>query len=161
MPPRGGFALLPRMVVFPFKTAMRDFYWRVSMQKKHFVFVLLTLVCCLTGASEAFAGAGQGGGLPYEGWLESVRASATGPVAYAFGLIGIVVAGGVLIFGGDLNGFFRSMLVVVLVMALLVTANTVMVDLFGTSAEIACVMPEEAESGNGFNAIPPHYGDTA
>ena len=71
--------------------------------------------------------------------LESVRASATGPVAYAFGLIGIVVAGGILIFGGDLNGFFRSMLVVVLVMALLVTANTVMVDLFGTSAEIACV----------------------
>ena len=84
---------------------------------------------------------------PVRGWglavmlalhhLESVRASATGPVAYAFGLIGIVVAGGVLIFGGDLNGFFRSMLVVVLVMALLVTANTVMVDLFGTSAEIA------------------------
>lgn len=71
--------------------------------------------------------------------LNNVRASATGPVAYAFGIIGIVVAGGILIFGGDLNGFFRSMLVVVLVMALLVTANTIMTDLFETSAEIAVV----------------------
>ncbi len=65
-------------------------------------------------------------------------------MAYAFGIIGIVVAGGVLIFGGDLNGFFRSMLVVVLVMALLVTANTVMTDLFGTSAEIAAAPPPAA-----------------
>ncbi len=69
--------------------------------------------------------------------LTSVRNSATGPVAYAFGIIGIVVAGGGLIFGSDLNGFFRSMLVIVLVMALLVTANTVMTNLFETSAEVA------------------------
>lgn len=109
------------------------------MRKKYLAPVLLALLACLVLTPDAFAGAGQGGNLPYEGWLESVRASATGPVAYAFGLIGIVVAGGVLIFGGDLNGFFRSMLVVVLVMALLVTANTVMTDLFGTSAEIAAV----------------------
>lgn len=107
------------------------------MAKKYLAPFLIVFTVCLVLTSDAFAGAGQGGNLPYEGWLESVRASATGPVAYAFGLIGIVVAGGILIFGGDLNGFFRSMLVVVLVMALLVTANTVMVDLFGTSAEIA------------------------
>lgn len=107
------------------------------MPKKYLASFLLVFTVCIALTPDAFAGAGQGGNLPYEGWLESVRASATGPVAYAFGLIGIVVAGGVLIFGGDLNGFFRSMLVVVLVMALLVTANTVMVDLFGTSAEIA------------------------
>lgn len=109
------------------------------MPKKYLASFLLVFTVCIALMPDAFAGAGQGGNLPYEGWLESVRASATGPVAYAFGLIGIVVAGGVLIFGGDLNGFFRSMLVVVLVMALLVTANTVMVDLFGTSAEIALV----------------------
>ncbi len=112
---------------------------------------LAFLVCavCLVTAPDAFAGAGQGGNLPYEGWLEAVRASATGPVAYAFGLIGIVVCGGMLIFGGDLNGFFRSMLVIVLVMALLVTANTVMVDLFGTSAEIALAPPRPVPSPGG------------
>jgi len=71
--------------------------------------------------------------------LTTVRVSATGPVAFAFGMIGIVVCGGTLIFGGDLNGFFRSMLVVVLVMALLVTASTVMSGLFETSAEISAV----------------------
>ncbi len=89
------------------------------MAKKRFASFLLVFAICLALAPDAFAGAGQGGNLPYEEWLEAVRASATRPVAYAFGLIGIVVAGGVLIFGGDLNGFFRSMLVVVLVMALM------------------------------------------
>ncbi len=88
---------------------------------------------------------------PVRGWggavmcrlhhLEQIRNSATGPVAYAFGLIGIVVCGGTLIFGGDLNGFFRAILIIVLVMAFLVTANTVMVDLFGTSAEITFAPP--------------------
>lgn len=108
------------------------------MRKNYIAILLLVFLFCVIASPDAFAGPGTGGKLPYESWLNSVRASATGPVAYAFGIIGIVVAGGILIFGGDLNGFFRSMLVVVLVMALLVTANTIMTDLFETSAEIAC-----------------------
>ncbi|MDR0363155.1 MAG: TrbC/VirB2 family protein [Planctomycetota bacterium] len=107
------------------------------MVKKYIPIFLAVLVAGLFLSGDAWAGPGTGGSLPYETWLTNVRNSATGPVAYAFGIIGIVVAGGALIFGGDLNGFFRSMLVVVLVMALLVTANTVMTDLFETSAEIA------------------------
>lgn len=109
------------------------------MPKKYVTVFLLVVIVCIVNSSNALAGPGTGGSLPYETWLNSVRASATGPVAYAFGIIGIVVAGGILIFGGDLNGFFRSMLVVVLVMALLVTANTIMTDLFETSAEIAAL----------------------
>ncbi len=107
------------------------------MRTNYSALMLMAFIACLALSTDAFAGPGTGGSLPYESWLNSVRASATGPVAYAFGIIGIVVAGGILIFGGDLNGFFRSMLVVVLVMALLVTANTIMTDLFETSAEIA------------------------
>ncbi|MDR1613850.1 MAG: TrbC/VirB2 family protein [Planctomycetota bacterium] len=107
------------------------------MPKRNLALFLFAVAACLLISPELFAGPGEGGKLPYEAWLTSVRSSATGPVAYAFGIIGIVVAGGILIFGGDLNGFFRTMLVVVLVMALLVTANTVMTDLFNTSAEIA------------------------
>ncbi len=110
--------------------------------RKH---IPLLIVVCLLVSTEVFAGPGEGGKLPYESWLNNLRASATGPVAFAFGIIGIVVAGGILIFGGDLNGFFRTMLVIVLVMALLVTANNIMSDLFGTSAEIACAtVPEIA-----------------
>ncbi len=111
--------------------------------------LFLVLVACAATTSEAFASAGSGGGLPYESWLSNLRASATGPVAYAFGLIGLVVAGGILIFGGDLNGFFRTMLVIVLVMALLVTANSIMADLFGTSAEIALAAPVADGGGLG------------
>jgi type IV secretory pathway VirB2 component (pilin) len=87
----------------------------------------------------AFASEGTGGGLPYESWLTSLRNSATGPVAFALSIIGLVVAGGVLIFGGDLNGFFRTLIFLVLVMALLVGAQNVMSTFFGRGAEIAAV----------------------
>lgn len=116
------------------------------MPNKCFCVFLLALVACLVLMPDAFAGPGEGGKLPYETWLNGLRASATGPVAYAFGIIGIVVAGGILIFGGDLNGFFRTMCVIVLVMALLVTANTIMKDLFNTSAEIALAVPVDGRA---------------
>lgn len=86
--------------------------------------------------ADVFASAGAGGGLPYEDWLTDLRQSFTGPVAFSFGLIGIVVAGGVLIFGGDLNGFTRSILLLVLVMALLIAANNIMSAFFGQGAVI-------------------------
>ena len=99
-----------------------------------FIFVAILL------PENAFASAGSGGGLPYESWLTNLRQSFTGPVAFTFGIIGIVVAGGVLIFGGDLNGFTRSILLLVLVMALLIAANNIMSNLFGQGA----VIPEDA-----------------
>ncbi len=95
-------------------------------------------------SEHAHAAVGGGGSLPYESWLTNLRDSATGPIAFTFGLIGIVVAGSILIFGGELNAFFRTFIFVVLVMALLVTANTVMTGLFGgavvaaNEAEIVC-----------------------
>jgi len=82
-------------------------------------------------SEHAHAAVGGGGALPYESWLTNLRDSATGPIAFSFGLIGIDVAGAILIFGGELNAFFRTFIFVVLVMALLVTANTVMTGLFG------------------------------
>ncbi|TXH91674.1 MAG: conjugal transfer protein TrbC, partial [Thauera aminoaromatica] len=46
-------------------------------------------------------------------------------------------AGGILIFGGELNGFFRTLIFIVLVMALLVGAQNMMSSFFGRGAEIA------------------------
>jgi type IV secretion system protein VirB2 len=128
--------------------------------KKHFPSFLAVLGICVFASSQVLAGPGEGGNLPYESWLNNLRASATGPVAFAFGIIGIVVAGGILIFGGDLNGFFRTMLVIVLVMALLVTANNIMSDLFGTSAEIASLSSETipANVRDGQKAPPTRHG---
>jgi type IV secretion system protein VirB2 len=88
---------------------------------------------------QAFASEGTGGSLPYEGWLTNLRNSVTGPVAFALSIIGIVVAGGVLIFGGELNGFFRTLIFIVLVMALLVGAQNIMSTFFGRGAEIAAM----------------------
>ena len=85
----------------------------------------------------AFASEGTGGSLPYESWLTNLRNSVTGPVAFALSIIGIVVAGGILIFGGELNGFFRTLIFIVLVMALLVGAQNMMSTFFGRGAVIA------------------------
>jgi hypothetical protein len=60
-------------------------------------------------------------------------------VAFTLSLIGIVVAGGILIFGGELNGFFRTLIFIVLVMALLVGAQNMMSTFFGRGAEIAAM----------------------
>ncbi|MEE9102988.1 MULTISPECIES: conjugal transfer system pilin TrbC [Pseudomonas] len=107
-----------------------------------FSFLLLAV---LAMPEHAFAASSGGGNLPYEGWLTSLRESVTGPVAFALSIIGIVVAGGVLIFGGDLNGFFRTLIFLVLVMALIVGANNVMKNFFGTSAELA-QLPQQSQA---------------
>jgi len=99
-----------------------------------FIFLVLILM-----ASEAMASVGTGGSLPYETWLENLRNSVTGPVAFTLSFVGIVVAGGVLIFGGELNAFFRTLIFIVLVMGLLVGAQNLMSTFFGRGALIAAI----------------------
>ena len=101
--------------------------------------LVVLLLVLLLAPQHVFAAEGTGGSLPYESWLTNLRNSVTGPVAFALAMIGIVVAGGVLIFGGDLNGFFRTLIFVVLVMALLVGAQNMMSSFFGRGAEIAAL----------------------
>ncbi|SDU23047.1 TrbC/VirB2 family protein [Nitrosomonas ureae] len=94
------------------------------------IYSLAVLFVLLLSADHAQAAVGAGGALPYETWLVSLRNSVTGPVAFTLSIVGIVVAGGILIFGGELNAFFRTLIFIVLVMALLVGANNVMTNLF-------------------------------
>ena len=101
------------------------------------LFALLAIM--MLAPHPAFASEGTGGSLPYESWLTNLRNSVTGPVAFALSIIGIVVAGGILIFGGELNGFFRTLIFIVLVMALLVGAQNMMSTFFGRGAEIAAL----------------------
>lgn len=97
---------------------------------------LLFSVMVLLLPDSAFATVGTGGSLPYEGWLTALRNSVTGPVAFTLSIVGIVIAGGVLIFGGELNAFFRTLIFLVLVMALIVGVNNMMTSFFGRGAEI-------------------------
>lgn len=116
-----------------------EFFSRESRKFLLLALAVLAVFLLLPGA--AHAAEGTGGGLPYEGWLANLRNSITGPFAFTAALIGIVGAGAVLIFGGELNGFLRSMIFIVLVMALIVGAQNLMSGLFGRGAEIAQAMP--------------------
>ncbi|MBS0156583.1 MAG: TrbC/VirB2 family protein [Nitrospira sp.] len=110
-----------------------------GLQWKHYfwcVGLLLTL-CAFMLPNEAYAAGTAGGGLPYESALTRLRASITGPVAFTLSLIGIVGAAGVLIFGGELTGFLRMMVFLVLLIAILVGAQNVLTTLFAAGAEIA------------------------
>jgi type IV secretion system protein TrbC len=89
-----------------------------------FVVLFILLVIVITYLPDAFAStAGGAKPMPYVAWLDNLRASTSGPVAYTLSLIGIIVSGGILIFGGDLNGFFRTLIFIVLVTALIVAAD--------------------------------------
>ena len=111
--------------------------FRLDRNAVFYLGLLALLAFFLLAPQTAFASEGTGGSLPYEGWLTNLRNSVTGPVAFTLSLIGIVVAGGILIFGGELNGFFRTLIFIVLVMALLVGAQNMMSTFFGRGAEIA------------------------
>ncbi|SEN52795.1 TrbC/VirB2 family protein [Nitrosomonas marina] len=95
-----------------------------------YALLVLMFLGLLLFANNTLAAVGAGGALPYESWLVNLRNSVTGPVAFTLSIVGIVVAGGILIFGGELNAFFRTLIFIVLVMALLVGANNIMTNLF-------------------------------
>ena len=115
---------------------------------KWFGLAVLFLALWVLLPEVALASEGVGGTLPYESWLINLRNSVTGPVAFSLSMIGIVVAGGVLVMGGDLSGFFRTLIFIVLVLALLVGAQNMMSNFFGRGAEIA-LLEDAHQAGQG------------
>lgn len=95
----------------------------------------ITAICIASVPQLAFAAA-AGGALPWEGPLAVIQASITGPVAISIALIAIAVAGGMLIFGGEINNFARTGVYITLVLGLLVMANNVLAALYGGAAVI-------------------------
>ena len=90
---------------------------------------------------------GSGTALPYESWLSTIQKSLTGPVAFSISIIGIVSCGATLIFtGGEINKFMRSVVYLVLVMTLLVGANSFMSSVFN-GASIGSVEFRETNHG--------------
>ncbi|WP_137136028.1 TrbC/VirB2 family protein [Rhizobium sp. FKY42] len=87
--------------------------------------------------------ASSGGSLPWEGPFEQIQKSITGPVAGYIALAAVAIAGGMLIFGGELNDFARRLMYVVLVAGMLLRATTI-VGLFGaTGASIGTPLEEQ------------------
>jgi type IV secretion system protein VirB2 len=97
---------------------------KLGRKSAHALLMLLLL------APAAWAGSG-GGGLPWETPLNKVATSLTGPVALSVSLIALMVAGGTLVFGGELSEFARRSCVAVLAIAFLVLGAGFMTALFG------------------------------
>jgi type IV secretion system protein TrbC len=127
--------------------------FRLDRNAVFYLGLLAVLSVILLAPHTALASEGTGGSLPYESWLTNLRNSVTGPVAFTLSLIGIVVAGGILIFGGELNGFFRTLIFIVLVMALLVGAQNMMGTFFGRGAEIAAVTDDAIQHAKGAASV--------
>lgn len=69
-------------------------------------------------------------GLPWETPLQTIQNSLTGPVAIALSIIAIMMAGAVLLFGGEINEFARRLIMVVLVVAMIAGAVSIFNTLF-------------------------------
>jgi Type IV secretory pathway, VirB2 components (pilins) len=109
---------------------------KLSISKEQILFFIIFFTLIIFFSQPVFAAAAQGGGLPYESWLEKVRDSITGPYAFTASILGIVGAGSVLIFGGELNSFFRTLVYVVLVLSLIISAPNFLSAITGHGAEI-------------------------
>ncbi|MDH1271038.1 TrbC/VirB2 family protein [Rhizobium pusense] len=114
------------------------------MLRKTNVFAFSVIATHFAFVVPAMASSG-GGSLPWEGPLEQIQESITGPVAGYIALAAVAIAGGMLIFGGELNDFARRLMYVVLVAGILLGATTI-VGLFGaTGASIG--LPSEQVAG--------------
>ncbi|WP_371930200.1 TrbC/VirB2 family protein [Bradyrhizobium sp. CCGUVB1N3] len=109
------------------------------------------LLLALVMSDPVFASTGGGGNLPWESPLQQIQQSITGPVAGFIALAAVAVAGGMLIFGGELNDFARRLMYIVLVAGILLGATQI-VALFGSSGasigDVARTLPIADRAGD-------------
>lgn len=117
-------------------------------RKRAFVAVaLIAASLILTSVAPVLASTG-GGGLPWEGPLQQIQESINGPVAGAIALAAMAIAGGMLIFGGELNDFARRLVYIVLVAGILLGASQI-VGLFGATGASIGIAEEQTVTGEG------------
>ncbi len=98
--------------------------------------VRFTMLTMLTLALNFQVSAATAGTLPWEKPMQAIATSLTGPVAYAIGLIGIAIAGGTMLWGGELTEFGRRACMVGLVVSVLVFAAPMLSSAFGVTAAV-------------------------
>ncbi|OAV54234.1 conjugal transfer protein TrbC [Rhizobium sp. WYCCWR10014] len=103
------------------------------------------------------AWASSGGGLPWEDPLQQIQESITGPVAGFIALAAVAIAGGMLIFGGELNDFARRLMYVVLVAGILLGATQI-VGLFGATGASIGIADHNLKTRNGEEGKAGHGG---
>jgi type IV secretory pathway VirB2 component (pilin) len=84
---------------------------------------------CFAGAAHAAAIGGGGGGLPWDTPIQTLKADLTGPTAFGISLIAIVGVFCVMIFGGEINHFVRSLCFVALCVSAVVGVTALVTSL--------------------------------
>lgn len=122
--------------------------------------IFLTAFLAVNLIPAAYASsAGSGAALPYEVWLTALQKSATGPIAFTVSLLGIIGSGATLIFtGGEISRFMRSIIYIVLVMTLLLGANSLMTNFFNGAA---ITPPAEGFKSPSSTSTAPESGGSA
>lgn len=110
------------------------YFWLMATM----LFVLLFGAVDSAHASDATPGGG--GGLPWEAPLRLISRSFSGPVAFVIALLGIIACGATLIWGGEVSEFARRIIYLVLVICLIVFANSLLTGALFSGA----VVPDDA-----------------
>jgi type IV secretion system protein TrbC len=97
---------------------------------------VLAFVAAYFGWTAIALAASGGTPLPWESPLTAVRDSLAGPVAMGISVIALVVAGGTLVFGGELGEFARKTLMLVLAIALIAGGTGLVTRLFGITGAL-------------------------
>lgn len=100
------------------------------------LFVALLFFGVIDSAHAADTTGGGGAGLPWEGPLDKLRRSISGPVAFVIALLGIIACGATLIWGGEVSEFTKRMIYVILVVCIIVFANTLLTGVLFSGAVV-------------------------
>ena len=107
----------------------------------------------LLGSAACFA-AENGNNLPWEGPLNTLVTSLTGPVAYAISVIAIVALGATLAFAsGEMGETMKRLLQIGIAVCLVVFAAQVMSSFIGQAAEVSLLQPVHAGSQSALHLI--------
>lgn len=112
---------------------------RAVLSSPHFWLSCMTLLLLFGVIDPAHAGTASdstAGALPWEGPLQAIRESISGPVAFAIALMGIIATGATLIWGGEVSEFTRRIIYVVLVVCIIVFANALLTTTIGATVPV-------------------------
>ena len=107
--------------------------------------LFLTIWCGVSFAADK--------GLPWESGLKMIKESLSGPVALGIAVIGVVGCGLGLAFGGEISGFMKTVVILVLVVCLAVCANAFVSKVTGedssaTIPDFELSVPVSSENNN-------------
>jgi len=106
------------------------------MRNGFFLFIAGATATLQLHASSTFTGGGGGGALPWEGPINTIATSLTGPVALGVSVVALAVTGMVLVFGGELTDFAKRALYVTMAIAFLVGGTSFLNTMFNFTGAV-------------------------